>query len=93
MEKVSTACYQQVAKLRQQLEKDFEAVPPALRDAAIKEVAKAAVAGTNAGLKAGLKTVDRIAFDVPARRGKGFDIANSYVLKLIADRQAEKGTR
>jgi len=82
MEKVSTACQQQVAKLRQQLEKEYN-IPPELRDAAIKEISKAAVAG--------VKAVDRIAFDVP--QTKRFDIDDSVVHQLVADRRAEKGVR
>lgn len=86
MEKVSAACQKQVERLRQQLEKDYN-MPPELRDIAIKELSKAAVAGSVQGVKA----VDRVAFDVP--QTKKFDVENSLVQKLMADRRAEKGIR
>jgi len=82
MEKISASCKQQVDKLRQQLEKDYS-IPPELQDMAIKKISEAAVAGT--------KAVDRIGFE--AGVFKKWDVENSLVQKLMAERRAERGTR
>ena len=80
MEKVSTACQKQVARLREQLEKDYS-IPAPLQDMAIKKISDAAVAGT--------KAVDRIGFNMP----KKWDVETSVVEKLIAERRAERAAR
>lgn len=83
MEKVSTACQAQVARLREDLDKN--SIPPVLQDEAIKIIAKASLAGT--------KAVDRIGFEMHKDMLKRWDVKTSTVEKLMADRRAEKAAR
>lgn len=83
MEKVSTACQAQVAKLREDLEKN--SIPPELQDEAIKIIAKASLAGT--------KAVDRIGFEMHKDMLKRWDVKTSTVETLIANRRDEKAAR
>lgn len=83
MEKVSTACQAQVAKLREELEKN--SIPPELQDEAIKIIAKASLAGT--------KAVNRIGFEIHKDMRKRWDVKTSTVETLIANRRDEKAAR
>lgn len=73
---LSATCKQTVDQLKAKLEKE-QGIPPELQDMAIKQVSKAALAGT--------KAVDRIGFNMP----KKWDVDNSMVLTLMEARRSK----
>lgn len=77
MEGLSAGCKQVVQQLAQKLEQDYS-IPPELTQQAVQKVAAAAA-----------NQAPRVSFNMP----KSWDVENSAVQRLIAERRTEKAAR